>query len=110
MYFNCSTLCQKIKFSNKKDNIRLRAKLTGEGLDDVLISKTINVQKNPGRGAKIVSRKDCQFVKQRDLGHNLQRVRTSDGSLVSMVNLNVKLYLGMDSFSLTSIFMKRNNP
>ena len=32
----------------------LRARLTGNGVDDVLITKCINVQQNPGRGAKVV--------------------------------------------------------
>ena len=31
----------------------LRTKLTGPGLEDLVITKTINVQQNPGRGAKV---------------------------------------------------------
>ena len=53
MFFNCWTLCQKSGFSDKKQNMCLRTKLTGPGLDDLVITKTINVQQNPGRGAKV---------------------------------------------------------
>ena len=53
MFFNCWTLCQKSGFSDKKQNMCLRTKLTGPGLEDLIITKTINVQQNPGRGAKV---------------------------------------------------------
>ena len=53
MYFNCWTLCQKSGFSDKKQNMCLRTKLTGPNVDDFVITKTINVQQNPGRGAKV---------------------------------------------------------
>ena len=39
---------------DKKQSMCLRAKLSGDGVEDVLITKYINVQQSPGRGAKVV--------------------------------------------------------
>ena len=53
----CSSLCQKGKFSDKKDQIIFWVKMTGEGVDDIKIWTSINSQMNPGRGAKAVAAK-----------------------------------------------------
>ena len=68
MYFNCWTLCQKSGFSDKKQNMCLRTKLTGPNVEDFVITKTINVQQNPGRGAKVSNKNRVLLTgKDRDL-------------------------------------------
>ena len=54
IYFNCWTLCQKANFSDKKKNLCLHAEIVDEGAEPYTIRKAINVQQNPGRGAKVV--------------------------------------------------------
>ena len=89
MYFNCWTLCQKSNFSDKKQNLCLRVKLTGLGLEDVNIMKFINVQQNPGRGAKAVS------IKGRSTVFKQQRVPNLDGTNGhSIIKVHVRFALG----------------
>lgn len=71
MYFNCWTLCQKSGFSDKKQNMCLRTKLTGPNVDDFVITKTINVQQNPGRGAKVVHPKTRVYPYQQQKTYNI---------------------------------------
>ena len=52
--FWCGTLCQKSRFSDKKDNLTFFAILMGEGVEDIRIYTTFNSQMNPGRGAHVV--------------------------------------------------------
>ena len=53
--FWCWSQCQRVNFSNKKNNMRLVCRLTGQGVDDIVVYLTINVQQNPGRGAKVAN-------------------------------------------------------
>ena len=53
----CSSLCQKGKFSDKRDQIIFWVKMTGLGVKDIKIWTSINSQMNPGRGAKVVAAK-----------------------------------------------------
>jgi len=71
MFFNCWTLCQKSGFSDKKQNMCLRTKLTGPNVDDIVITKTINVQQNPGRGAKVVCPKTRVYPYQQTKSYNV---------------------------------------
>ena len=98
MYFNCWTLCQKSSFSDKKQNMCLRMKLTGEGVEDFIVTKTINVQQNPGRGAKVVCPKPRAYPYQQ------QKVYNIDGSQgKSVIKLKTKFALGSDK--LTDLFL-----
>ena len=53
----CSSLCQKGKFSDKRDQINFWVTLTGENVKEIKIWTSINSQMNPGRGAKVVTAK-----------------------------------------------------
>ena len=89
MFFNCWTLCHKSQFSDKKQNLCFHARITGAGVPDVHIMKTINVQQNPGRGAKVV----CP--KMRGASFQQQKVYSVDGSAgKSVVQLKTTLTLG----------------
>ena len=95
MYFNCWTLCQKSSFSDKKQNMCLRMKLTGEGVEDFIVTKTINVQQNPGRGAKVVCPKPRAYPYQQ------QKVYNIDGSQgKSVIKLKTKFALGIGCIHL----------
>ena len=89
MYFNCWTLCQKGNFCDKKQNLCLRAKLTGAGVEDVLITKAINVQQNPGRGAKVVQ------IKNRTTNYKQFRPVNPDGTVThSIIKVSIRFALG----------------
>ena len=66
-------------------------KLTGEGVEDFIVTKTINVQQNPGRGAKVVCPKPRAYPYQQ------QKVYNIDGSQgKSVIKLKTKFALGLD--------------
>ena len=65
-------------------------KLTGEGVEDFIVTKTINVQQNPGRGAKVVCPKPRAYPYQQ------QKVYNIDGSQgKSVIKLKTKFALGI---------------
>ena len=93
MYFNCWTQCQKVYFSDKKQNLRLHARLTGPGLIDYHLVKSINVQQNPGRGAKVVHPRAGKTPIHQHRWYN------SDGTLGrTIIRLKTKLTLGRGYF------------
>ena len=97
MYFNCWSLCQRVHFSDKKQNMCMRIRLTGTDVECVTIIKNINVQQNPGRGAKVVTPRAPVVPYRR------QSTFRSDGSSGgSVVKLRVKFCLGM--FRLETLF------
>ena len=55
--FWCWTACRKGDFSNKHSQIRFIAKLSGPNVEDLCTFTSVNVQRNPGRGAGVVSRR-----------------------------------------------------
>ena len=69
----------------------MRAKLTGENVDDVMITKSLNVQQNPGRGAKVVA------PRSRPVNYKHHRPVNIDGSRSrSVIRLSTKFALGQD--------------
>ena len=52
--FNCHSVCQKVHFSDKRENLSLHAVLTGPNAKTIQTSILINCQNSPGRGAKAV--------------------------------------------------------
>ena len=90
MFFNCWTLCHKSRFSDKKQNLCLHARISGTGVPDITVMKTINVQQNPGRGAKVV----CP--KLRGVSYQQQKVYGTDGSAgKSVIQLKTAVTLGI---------------
>lgn len=49
--FYCWTVCKRIHFSNKKENLIFNAVFSGSNLPNVCLTSTINIQQNPGRGS-----------------------------------------------------------
>ena len=73
---------------DKKQSMCLRAKITGDGVEDVLITKYINDQQNPGRGAKVVQPVRTPYNQTRIVDS-----KRSDGSRV--IHLKTRFVLGL---------------
>ena len=67
----------------------LRAKLTGDGIDEQEIIKYVNVQQNPGRGAKAV------VPKIRSTPYHQQKHYNRDGSSRDVIKVAIKFALGV---------------
>ena len=52
--FWCWSCCAKPHFTNRKLNLQFKATMFGENVEPMKVVTDINVQQNPGRGAKIV--------------------------------------------------------
>ena len=75
--------------------MRLHARLTGEGVEDYEIIKNINVQQNPGRGAKVV----CPRPKH--VPYQQSRVMNIDGNMNQrVIHMQTQFTLGEVIISL----------
>ena len=55
VHFWCWNLCRKHLFSNKRGSMRFVCRMSGPGVEDITVFTKINVQQNPGRGAKVTA-------------------------------------------------------
>ena len=55
VHFWCWNLCRKHLFSDKKGSMRFVCRMSGPDVEDITTFTKINVQQNPGRGAKVTA-------------------------------------------------------
>ena len=88
-----------MRLNYKKQNICLQVKLTGPEVADVKIIKAINVQMNPGRGAKVVT------PRLRGSNYHQHRINHADGTNShNLIRLKTAFVLGMVNDILVDSF------
>ena len=60
--FYCWTVCKRMYFSNKKDNLVFHAVFSGSNMPNLPLSCLINIQQNPGRGSNSTVKKKATTI------------------------------------------------